>query len=750
MCIRDRYQRRVRETTRANMSVFFLLLTVASAVPLHDQITQVPEDGFSADTRRAETYDFTTCGQQGGCLEVSVVQNSPAALCNTGKCDYRVCVSIKPNCGKKGTMKYSCKKPEDQCTATTGFGAGLAEKVLGKVDQAIDLLDDQSEDRFCQTVKGGETAQFMYYSNGKCVDDGSSPGDIAAQTKFTSGVVATCSPRDSSADSCDSESREGDECVWSITAPECRCSTNNGGCEHHCNSNAAGFMTECTCKEGYQLNADGVSCDDVNECVDETHNCDTDHGRCHNTRGGFECSCGRGFVLNADERSCESVNQCAMDNGHCEHTCENTAEGYSCSCKPGYTLNNSTAGHGLMCDDINECDCANPTHNCDEAHGRCRNTVGGFTCACDRGYQLNPDKHSCGDIDECLANNGNCEHTCENTVGGYSCSCKPGFQLSSNPASHGFVCDDFDECRPKSPQDPTHNCDAHGSCHNTVGGFTCSCDRGYQLNPDGHTCDDVDECSVNNGNCEHTCENTVGGHHCTNGATHSPTEAPTETPTEAPTQEPTRVPTQDPTLPFTTCLDWHQRNPSDPSGQYVTASGQSVYCDMDTMDGGWTLALVNGENKQHKNVLRYGANPGGIGDVGRRTVTGAHKMAETTFDTHQFTELLVVNHWAGSQYVWRLFRPSMAPFTSEQAFSAHFCGNLLRDLHVQVQGGTTTSIVQPSRCNNHGPLFHDPFGVAHTWMWTDNSGTGDLRKGTISGINNGGAIGGNAWLWFGR
>ena len=42
---------------------------------------------------------------------------------------------------------------------------------------------------------------------------------------------------------------------------------------------------------------------------------------------------------------------------------------------------------------------------------------------------------SCADINECAANNGNCQHTCRNTGGSFSCSCRSGYRLGSNGRS---------------------------------------------------------------------------------------------------------------------------------------------------------------------------------------------------------------------------------------------------------------------------------------------------------------------------
>ena len=36
------------------------------------------------------------------------------------------------------------------------------------------------------------------------------------------------------------------------------------------------------------------------------------------------------------------------------------------------------------------------------------------------------------DINECASNNGGCDHHCHNTAGTYSCSCDSGYSLASN------------------------------------------------------------------------------------------------------------------------------------------------------------------------------------------------------------------------------------------------------------------------------------------------------------------------------
>ena len=41
----------------------------------------------------------------------------------------------------------------------------------------------------------------------------------------------------------------------------------------------------------------------------------------------------------------------------------------------------------------------------------------------------------CLEIDECLTNNGGCEHNCTNTDGSFFCSCDSGYELDSDMAN---------------------------------------------------------------------------------------------------------------------------------------------------------------------------------------------------------------------------------------------------------------------------------------------------------------------------
>ena len=100
--------------------------------------------------------------------------------------------------------------------------------------------------------------------------------------------------------------------------------------------------------------------------------------------------------------------------------------------------------HNYVFKDINEC---NGNHQCDH---ECINVDGSYACSCDPGYELESDNRTCkgsqytsalhvnntillyADINECLTDNGGCAQTCRNTGGSYYCSCDSGYELTSD------------------------------------------------------------------------------------------------------------------------------------------------------------------------------------------------------------------------------------------------------------------------------------------------------------------------------
>ncbi|KAK2121792.1 hypothetical protein P7K49_003178 [Saguinus oedipus] len=80
-----------------------------------------------------------------------------------------------------------------------------------------------------------------------------------------------------------------------------------GPCKQQCRD--TGDEVVCSCFVGYQLLSDGVSCEDVNECITGSHSCRLGES-CINTVGSFRCqrdsSCGTGYELTEDN-SCKDT-----------------------------------------------------------------------------------------------------------------------------------------------------------------------------------------------------------------------------------------------------------------------------------------------------------------------------------------------------------------------------------------------------------------------------------------------------------
>ncbi|XP_064595605.1 uncharacterized protein LOC135462159 isoform X2 [Liolophura sinensis] len=68
-------------------------------------------------------------------------------------------------------------------------------------------------------------------------------------------------------------------------------------------------------------------------------------------------------------------------------------------------------------------------------------------------------------------------------------------------------CDDVDECS-------NNNGDCQHTCTNSPGSHTCSCKPGFSTEDQGKTCHDIEECAVDNGGCDHNCHNSAGSFSC--------------------------------------------------------------------------------------------------------------------------------------------------------------------------------------------------------------------------------------------
>ncbi|XP_076880056.1 signal peptide, CUB and EGF-like domain-containing protein 2 isoform X3 [Brachyhypopomus gauderio] len=292
----------------------------------------------------------------------------------------------------------------------------------------------------------------------------------------------------------------------------------NGGCVHECNNIPGNYR--CTCYDGFRLARDGHNCLDVNECLFNNGGC---QHLCVNTMGSYECTCKGGFFLSDNQHTCihRSVGLSCMNKAHgCAHICRETPKGgVSCECRPGFELAEDQHGCTLTCN-----------HGNGGCQHVCEDTEQGPACRCHGRYALQGDGRSCSERDEaggttsdpnttslaevdkrvkrrllmetCAVNNGGCDSTCKDTSTGVRCSCPVGFSLQPD----GKTCEDIDECE-------FHNGGCEQFCRNTVGSYECSCRKGFKLLTDERSCQDIDECYFE-GTCDHTCVNSPGKFEC--------------------------------------------------------------------------------------------------------------------------------------------------------------------------------------------------------------------------------------------
>ncbi|XP_021046211.1 fibulin-2 isoform X2 [Mus pahari] len=333
-----------------------------------------------------------------------------------------------------------------------------------------------------------------------------------------------------------------------LPVPQPNTCKDNGPCRQVCR--VVGDTAMCSCFPGYAIMADGVSCEDINECVTDLHTC-TRAEHCVNTPGSFQCykalTCEPGYVLTDGE--CTDVDECVTGTHNCQagFTCQNTKGSFYCQarqrcmdgflqdpegncvdinectsllepCRSGFSCINTVGSYtcqrnplvcgrgyhaneeGSECVDVNECETG--VHRCGEGQ-LCHNLPGSYRCDCKPGFQRDAFGRTCIDVNECWVSPGRlCQHTCENTPGSYRCSCAAGFLL----AADGKHCEDVNECE-------TRRCSQE--CANIYGSYQCYCRQGYQLAEDGHTCTDIDECAQGAGIlCTFRCVNVPGSYQC--------------------------------------------------------------------------------------------------------------------------------------------------------------------------------------------------------------------------------------------
>ncbi|XP_053253575.1 latent-transforming growth factor beta-binding protein 4 isoform X2 [Podarcis raffonei] len=312
---------------------------------------------------------------------------------------------------------------------------------------------------------------------------------------------------------------------------------------------------EVACPKGFRRQ--NGSCIDVDECAEGSfcHN-----GDCTNTRGSFACVCHEGYILDSSRSSCISHHVISEAKGPCfrvlreggcslpilrnitkqicccsrvgkawGHACERCppfgSDGFKeiCPAGPGYHYSASDLRYDtrFLGQDLPRVPVGRQQGGRDPA---ARPTLATTTAPAVLRWSPPPTSlperqpprrvpTQSPDPPVPDAGQGVCERRpqvcgpgrCIPRQGGYTCVCDRGFWLSPQ----GTHCIDVDECR----ETPTI-CQP-GRCENVPGSYRCSCPIGYQPHPLGTQCIDVDECQQSPPPCgSGRCENVPGGYRC--------------------------------------------------------------------------------------------------------------------------------------------------------------------------------------------------------------------------------------------
>ncbi|CAH0730104.1 unnamed protein product, partial [Brenthis ino] len=245
--------------------------------------------------------------------------------------------------------------------------------------------------------------------------------------------------------------------------------------------------------------ASQFKCADLKQCVQEAYKCDgipdcndgSDEAGCPSL-APHQCAAERQF-------QCASSGLCIPRTWYCDGTpdCEDLSdEPAACgaaACGAGHFRcdNARCVFRAYVCDGRDDCGdgsdegarhaCSPPKFRCPSGQWQCpgvTNRCVNLTQVCDNNYDCpnGADEGPGCDFATCQHSSSLCSNDCKQTPDGPLCLCPSGEELEAD----GFTCKDIDEC------DPPGLCSQ--KCTNTKRSYFCSCVEGYQLSGDKHTC----------------------------------------------------------------------------------------------------------------------------------------------------------------------------------------------------------------------------------------------------------------------
>ncbi|XP_076875728.1 uncharacterized protein lrp13b isoform X3 [Brachyhypopomus gauderio] len=177
-----------------------------------------------------------------------------------------------------GSDEQNCKTPPVPCGQFQWACASKNQCIPAswRCDGSNDCKD-QSDEAGCPAERGECPTHLFQCDSGECVE----------AELMCDGVS-----------NCQDGSDEGPGCLVNNCS-----SPGHPLCGHYCVNTPQG--ARCGCQEGFELQADGFLCVDVDEC-ERRPPCGH---KCVNTQGSYVCRCHPGYILEPDSRSCKTAEE---------------------------------------------------------------------------------------------------------------------------------------------------------------------------------------------------------------------------------------------------------------------------------------------------------------------------------------------------------------------------------------------------------------------------------------------------------
>ncbi|XP_038627704.1 adhesion G protein-coupled receptor E3-like [Tachyglossus aculeatus] len=303
-----------------------------------------------------------------------------------------------------------------------------------------------------------------------------------------------------------------------------------------CPKNASCKNNYCKCNSGFKSSSrkeifvdQNVTCNDINECKENKFICPIT-SFCHNTIGDYYCKCPEGYAVESGETTfkglkmrCSDINECKENKFICpiNSFCHTTMRDYYCKCFEGYAVESGETtfkGLKMRCYEGSRSVLLPPHLSKGGSPPQIRPSMSGVRFLPDWGcltarlrphgslhcvhlfyfppWMIMAKKHlnlmetsPVGpEIDACFQGSGCPQNSdCHNGLGSYTCTCRDGFafrnsQCEGSVAIHSYLdARNFflanliyvDECQ------NTTVSPAHATCKNKLGGYFCTCRRGF-------------------------------------------------------------------------------------------------------------------------------------------------------------------------------------------------------------------------------------------------------------------------------